>query len=303
MEFNTLICSLDYKNYKAEIKSADAQDSFKDGVVNLVTGCLTGKDKLKRKFAQTFFLAPQDKGYFVLNDVFRYVEDNEIDTVSEVLNGTEDVQSEVLTLDPEPTHVVDPLNLDQAGSHAEEVQHVEEKANDSLVDRRQVANERVIVVEIGSYFNEDQHLTNTESANSVAQEDAPKKSYASIDVKQLVAAVAQNAAPGASNPTTTSEIDVPESNDVEEEAEGYSIYVRNLPLDVTVAQLEAEFKTYRPIKQGGVQVRSNRQQRFIFGFVEFEDMSSMNLYGTIDGAHIFKFNKAKSESLLLQQRK
>ena len=97
-------------------------------------------------------------------------------------------------------------------------------------------------METESHFNEDQHPTNTESANSVAQEDAPKKPYASIvisqtkkgptkiyvptntsrvaplkDVKQLVAAVAQNAAPGASNPTTTSEIDVPESNDVEEE--------------------------------------------------------------------------------------
>ena len=81
-----MICSLDYKNYKSEIRTADAQDSFKDGVVVLVTGCLTGRDKLKRKFAQTFFLAPQDKGYFVLNDVFRYVEDNETDTVLEVLN-------------------------------------------------------------------------------------------------------------------------------------------------------------------------------------------------------------------------
>ncbi|XP_010317134.2 nuclear transport factor 2-like isoform X3 [Solanum lycopersicum] len=289
---NTLICSLDYKNYKAEIRTADAQDSFKDAVVVLVTGCLTGRDKLKRKFAQTFFLAPQDKGYFVLNDVFRYVEDNEIDTVSEVLNGTEDVQSEVLTPDPD---------LDQAGSPAEEVQHVEEKANDSSVDGRQVADEREIVVETGSYFNEDQHPTNTESVNSVAQEYAPKKSYASIvssqtkkgptkiyvptntsrvappkAVKQPVAVVAQNAAPESSNPTTTSGIDVPEANDAEDEAEGNSIYVRNLPLDVTVAQLEAEFKTYGPIKQGGVQVRSNRQQGFCFGFVEFEDMSSMN---------------------------
>ncbi|KAL3376460.1 hypothetical protein AABB24_003074 [Solanum stoloniferum] len=298
---NTLICSLDYKNYKAEIKTADAQDSFKDGVIVLVTGCLTGRDKLKRKFAQTFFLAPQDKGYFVLNDVFRYVEENEIDTVSEVINGTEDVQSEVLTPDPEPTHVVDPPNLDQAGTHAEEVQHVEEKANDSLEDRRQVADEREIVVETESHFNEDQNPTNTESANSVAQEDAPKKSYASIvssqtkkgptkiyvptntsrmappkAEKQPVAAVAQTAAPEASNPTTPSGIDVPEANDAEDEAEGYSIYVRNLPLDVTVAQLEAEFKTYGPIKQGGVQVRSNRQQGFCFGFVEFEDVSSMN---------------------------
>lgn len=234
---NTLICSLDYKNYKAEIRTADAQDSFKDAVVVLVTGCLTGRDKLKRKFAQTFFLAPQDKGYFVLNDVFRYVEDNEIDTVSEVLNGTEDVQSEVLTPDPEPTHVVDPPDLDQAGSPAEEVQHVEEKANDSSVDGRQVADEREIVVETGSYFNEDQHPTNTESVNSVAQEYAPKKSYASIvssqtkkrttkiyaptntsrmappkAVKQTVVEVAQTAALEVSNPTTPSGTDVHEDN-------------------------------------------------------------------------------------------
>lgn len=297
---NDMICSLDYKNYKAEIKTADAQESFKDGVIVLVTGCLTGKDNLRRKFTQTFFLAPQDNGYFVLNDVFRYVEENETDTVSEMINGTEDVQSEVLIADPEPTHVVDPPNLDQAGSYAE-VQHVEEKSNDSLEDGRQVGDEREIVVEAESHFNEDQNPANTESANFVAQEDAPKKSYASIvssqtkkgttkiyvptntsrmappkAVKQPVAAVAQTAAPEASNPTAPSGINVAETNDTEDEAEGHSIYVRNLPLDVTVAQLEAEFKKYGPIKQGGVQVRSNWQQGFCFGFVEFEDVSSMH---------------------------
>ena len=95
---NTLICSLDYKNYKAEIRTADAQDSFKDGVVVLVNGCLTGRDNLKRKFAQTFFLAPHEKGYFVLNDVFRYGEDNKIYTISEVLNGTEDASQRFLPL-------------------------------------------------------------------------------------------------------------------------------------------------------------------------------------------------------------
>lgn len=74
---NEKILSFDYKDYKAEIKTADAQKSYKEGVTVLVTGCLTGKDNLKRKFAQSFFLAPQDNGYFVLNDVFRYVEDVE----------------------------------------------------------------------------------------------------------------------------------------------------------------------------------------------------------------------------------
>lgn len=42
-----------------------------------MTGCLTGKDKLRKKFAQSFFLAPQAKGYFVLNDVFRYIDDTD----------------------------------------------------------------------------------------------------------------------------------------------------------------------------------------------------------------------------------
>jgi len=42
------------------------------------------------------------------------------------------------------------------------------------------------------------------------------------------------------------------------ETEGYSIYVRNLPQNATATQLHEVFKTFGPIKQGGVQVRSNK---------------------------------------------
>lgn len=68
------ILSLEFKDYRAEIKTVDAQESYSGGVLVLVTGYLTGKDNIKRNFTQTFFLAPQEKGYFVLNDMFRYVE-------------------------------------------------------------------------------------------------------------------------------------------------------------------------------------------------------------------------------------
>jgi hypothetical protein len=74
---NETIVSLNYEDCTAEIKPADAQESYEKGVIVLVTGCLTGKDNVRRKFAQTFFLAPQDKGYYVLNDVFRYIEEND----------------------------------------------------------------------------------------------------------------------------------------------------------------------------------------------------------------------------------
>lgn len=71
---NEKILSLDYGEFNAEITTVDAQESYNGGVLVLVTGYLTGKDSVTRKFTQSFFLAPQDKGYFVLNDMFRYVD-------------------------------------------------------------------------------------------------------------------------------------------------------------------------------------------------------------------------------------
>ncbi|KAK4426250.1 Nuclear transport factor 2 [Sesamum alatum] len=294
---NDKICSLDYKNYKAEIKTADAQDSFKEGVIVLVTGCLTGKDNLKRKFAQTFFLAPQDKGYYVLNDVFRYVEESEPDITAGVV-GVDDTPSSTLTQDPEPAQVVDPPKPDHATSDVQEIETIEEKGNNQVIDERPASQDRDIVVEAGSHSNENHASVAAESASSASQEDAPKKSYASIVSSQTKKGptkvyVPANSARVASPKTEKQSVNpaaeasgseasahltpvvAPESNDAQDEVEGHSIYIRNLPLNVTVAQLEAEFKKFGPIKQNGVQVRSNKQQGFCFGFVEFQEFSSM----------------------------
>lgn len=72
------IQSMNYCEYIAHIKTVDAQESLGGGVIVLVTGYLIGKDNVKRDFIQTFFLATQDKGYYVLNDIFRYVEDADL---------------------------------------------------------------------------------------------------------------------------------------------------------------------------------------------------------------------------------
>ena len=48
------------------------QYSLSGGVVVQVTGIMQrGAGGAKRPFVQTFFLAVQEKGYYVLNDVFR----------------------------------------------------------------------------------------------------------------------------------------------------------------------------------------------------------------------------------------
>lgn len=45
----------------------------------MVSGSVHIKDfNNRRKFVQTFFLAPQEKGYFVLNDIFHFIEEDPI---------------------------------------------------------------------------------------------------------------------------------------------------------------------------------------------------------------------------------
>lgn len=63
--------SLGYEETMTEIYSVDSQYSSGGGVAVQVTGALQAKGRPKRPFVQTFFLAVQEKGYYVLNDIFR----------------------------------------------------------------------------------------------------------------------------------------------------------------------------------------------------------------------------------------
>lgn len=294
---NEKILSLNFKELKAEIMTADAQKSYKEGVTVLVTGCLTDKDNLRRNFAQSFFLAPQDNGYFVLNDVFRYVEDHESSKLHPA-NADGDAAAVTVTPEPEPSHVSDPSPPDPTNSHVKEGQIVAKNANEASNHQEiQILGENEDIVEPHLQSNGNDDSQETELASS-AQEDAPKKSYASIvkvqkgslgsakvyvptntiktgpnkAERQLVESIESAAVPEAA----ADNVDNPENSDNNEEVEGYSIYIRNLPLNVTVAQLEVEFKKFGPIKPGGIQVRNNKPQGYCFGFVEFQSLNSMN---------------------------
>eukprot|EP00850_Spirogloea_muscicola_P006324 SM000030S11333 [mRNA] locus=s30:130796:137701:- [translate_table: standard] len=105
-EIHRKIMSLDYAEFKAEIKTVDSQDSLTGGVLVMVTGSLTNKADGKRNFVQSFFLAPQEKGYYVLNDVFRYIDEEPQQVKHAVLlaNGTPEPASSHTASEPE--HVV-----------------------------------------------------------------------------------------------------------------------------------------------------------------------------------------------------
>ncbi|KAF7712346.1 Uncharacterized protein PECH_003338 [Penicillium ucsense] len=74
---NERIKSLDFQDCKVRVLNVDSQASFENILVSVV-GEISNKSEPSRKFVQTFVLAEQPNGYYVLNDIFRYlVEENE----------------------------------------------------------------------------------------------------------------------------------------------------------------------------------------------------------------------------------
>lgn len=59
------------------MSNVDSQGSAGNGIVIQVLGEMSNDGNPNRKFAQTFFLAEQPNGYYVLNDMFRYLKDDD----------------------------------------------------------------------------------------------------------------------------------------------------------------------------------------------------------------------------------
>ena len=71
---------LGYRGKRCEVATVDSSHSIGGSVVVMVTGAIVGGgqgghgDSERRAFTQTFVLAPQEGGYYVLNDIVRFVD-------------------------------------------------------------------------------------------------------------------------------------------------------------------------------------------------------------------------------------
>ncbi|KAL6970618.1 hypothetical protein U1Q18_030313 [Sarracenia purpurea var. burkii] len=76
-QIHTLVMSLKYNGI--EIETVHSLKSWNGGVLVMVSGSVQAKNfSGRRKFFQTFFLAPQVKGYFVLNDIIHFIDDESL---------------------------------------------------------------------------------------------------------------------------------------------------------------------------------------------------------------------------------
>ncbi|KAJ6830792.1 putative G3BP-like protein [Iris pallida] len=186
---------LSYDFNRSEIESIDSQASYHDGVMIVVTGCLTGSDNSPRNFTQSFFLAPQDNGgFFVLNDIFRFL-DQPNDSNQVLPNGTnEDEPTSPPSPAPAESNLVHENHVDGISPPPERVpnDHEEVVMNPSENGSSGVDDEVAVDTPVQKQSNELPVQEVATLATSVAQEDGNKKSYASV-VKVMKGSMPQKA--------------------------------------------------------------------------------------------------------------
>lgn len=79
---NDKIRDLDFNDCKVRVTNVDSQASDSNIVIQVI-GELSNRGQPHRKFTQTFVLATQTNGYFVLNDIFRYLVEEEDEAETE----------------------------------------------------------------------------------------------------------------------------------------------------------------------------------------------------------------------------
>ncbi|KAI9823884.1 MAG: GTPase activating protein (SH3 domain) binding protein [Thelocarpon impressellum] len=127
------IKELEFQDCKVRVLNVDSQASFSNILIQVI-GEMSNKSAPHRKFVQTFVLAEQPNGYFVLNDIFRYINDEEEDEAE--LDGFQDEEAvhsthgydDLKTMDPEPKTLTSSGDLIEQRHDAEVVdKHLEEK--------------------------------------------------------------------------------------------------------------------------------------------------------------------------------
>ncbi|KAG0200105.1 hypothetical protein BGX28_006745 [Mortierella sp. GBA30] len=96
------ILDLDFEDCKVLVSNVDSQSSLNGGIMIQVLGEMSNRGGASQKFVQTFFLAEQPRGYYVLNDIFRYLkDDNEVEAETLVEERQPEHKNEAVA-EPEP---------------------------------------------------------------------------------------------------------------------------------------------------------------------------------------------------------
>ena len=183
---NERIKELDIQDCKVRVSNVDSQESFKNIVVQVI-GEMSNKAAPHRKFVQTFVLAEQPNGYFVLNDIFRYInEDEEEELDSE--EPTEIESSAQPAAEAESTII--PESGD-ASKHQVDAAQVDKKLEEEILNEKSVSDNDATDPDV--LIDE----TTNENLKVIEAEDAPVAAVSAVQEADEETEVSQDASDAA----------------------------------------------------------------------------------------------------------
>lgn len=137
---NERIKELDIQDCKVRVTNVDTQESQKNILVQVI-GEISNKAAPHRKFTQTFVLAEQPTGYYVLNDIFRYLEEeDDVEGEEPMENGQRPMEEAVPTTVPEPAPTTLTSSTDPVQQQRDAAQ-VDKKLEEDLLQKASGSDE------------------------------------------------------------------------------------------------------------------------------------------------------------------
>ncbi|VFR00589.1 unnamed protein product [Cuscuta campestris] len=310
MDIQSLILSATFSGIK--VKTINSLESWKGGVLVVVSGTVRLKDFGRwREFVQTFFLAPQDNGYFVLNDVINFgddevknqpppvaVADNHFGAQPTAHSPHGEAPASDYTLEEQAREYMNMVNLEGNNSVGEyDYSKYQQDLQEPVYEAERVNEEQP------PFEEESYELQNNVEASEVPEPswEEPVVETAKLSYASIVRAAKGKSPPSVSVQPTFAKSTPPPSewqqsvvqqsnaisavsydNSHEHADEGYyqegeplSVYVRNLPTTVSTQDLFREFQNFGTIKQDGVFLRNRKEVGVCYAFVEFENIQGV----------------------------
>jgi hypothetical protein len=189
---NDRIKELDFQDCKVRVTNVDSQSSDSNIVIQVI-GEISNKSQPHKKFTQTFVLATQTNGYFVLNDIFRYLIDEEDVPEPDVEPGVEEAAQV-----PEPTadsdvadstaEAVEPNTLTSSTDPAaveQDAQHVDQELEQKELNERPLTPEESAVNGSSQDEAEEPLVEDAPSAPAVATEEVPSATASNAGVENV----------------------------------------------------------------------------------------------------------------------
>ncbi|CAL9201537.1 unnamed protein product [Musa hybrid cultivar] len=305
VQIHRLVMCLNFKGI--EIKSAHSLESWNGGVLVMVSGYVQLKDySVRRKFVQTFFLAPQEKGFFVLNDIFHLLEEEHVHQHPAAIVGHSNFETNLNVSSSVPETVSDYMLGEQVQAqdlvppvHVEENDIVEKYSIPEAPQQLPQPDERIDespAEDTASYpsgldtMREPPPATPEEPvgeptrqtyasilrAKSQSGQSIPhptsltKTTHVASEWAHSSQSTAQQPQPAMVPEKSSSEV-VEEAPPVEDEGEARSVYVGNLPSSISASDLEQVFKNFGRLRSDGVSIRSRKESDVFYAFIEYED--------------------------------